>query len=188
MDYQPVFDYIESHYVEMVKQAKKKLHFKHCEDGSAHIELVNSVLTPILIKVKEQPMFCEKVSGLLKDDKLFLYLIKSIDSNAKFPSAPFLRNKFKFNNHRELNDTIQIAEEEDFFEQIEMEDKLNSMLNKETFDEFFGKYSFLYLEIILQYAKPNSTYKSIADYYGISKSSVAAAIINVKARLKQELT
>lgn len=186
-NYQPVFDYIEQHYAEMVKQAKKKLHFKYCEDPSAHIELVNSVLTPILIKVKEQKLFCEKATRLLNENKLFLYLIKSIDSNAKFPSAPYLRNKFKLNKNKELTDAIQLIDEEDIFDQIDLEDKLVSLLNKEHFDEYFGKYSYLYLEIILQYAKPGSTYKSIAEYYHISKSSVAAAIINVKARLKLEL-
>jgi hypothetical protein len=187
-DYQPVFDYIESHYPEMVRQAKKKLHFKYCEDTSAHIELVNSVLTPVLIKVKEQKLFCEKANRLLQDGKLFLYLIKAIDSNAKFPSSPFLRSKLKLYRNKELTDNIQIADEEDIFEQIDLEDKLVALLTKEHFDRFFGKYSFLYLEIIKQYSKPGTTYKSIATYYGISKSSVANAIINVKARLKQELT
>ena len=188
MDHRPVFDYIELHYPEMVKQARKKLHFKHWEDSSAPVELVNSVLAPILIKTKENEPFCEKLTKLVEEDKLFLYLIKSIDSNSKFSSAPFLRNKFKFNKHRELTDAVQLPEEESIEEQIEMEEKLASMLNKDTFDALFGKYSYTYLEITLQYAKPGSTYKSIADYYGISKSSVAAALINVKARLKQELS
>ena len=187
MDHQPVFDYIELHYPEMVKQARKKLHFKHWEDSSAPVELVNSVLAPILIKIKEQEAFRKKAIRLVEEDKLFLYLIKAIDSNSKFPSSPFLRNKLKIYKHKEITDDIQLSEEEVQEEQLELEDKLNSLLNKDNFDRLFGKYSCLYLEITLQYAKPGSTYKSIADYYGISKSSVAAAIINVKTKLKTEL-
>lgn len=185
---QTIFDSVALWYPEMIRQAKKKLHFRYCEDSSAHIELVDTVIAPLLNRIRVDQQFAIKMSGLLNDGKLFNYIMKAIDSNAKFPSSPFLRSKLKLHRNRELNDTHQpIDDSEEVADQIELEERLVALLTKERFDEFFGRYSYLYLEIILQYSKPGATYKSIANYYGISKSSVAAAVINVKARLKKEL-
>lgn len=186
---QVIFDQISLWYPEMIRQAKIKLNFRYCEDDSAHIELVDSVLAPFLTKVKSDPVFLKKMTSLMSENKLFLYLIKAIDSNAKFPSSPYLRSKIKLRRFKRIEDELNLSSEaEDISDQIEIENKLDELLTDSAFDDMFGrKMGFFYLELIRAYSKPHSTYKSIAEYYGISKSAVAAAIMVIKARLKEEL-
>lgn len=181
-----IYNFISLNNKEFIRQSKLKLDWKWCEDKSSHIELVQTVLISFLEKINKDEIFLTKMYELLKQDRLFLYIIKSIDSNAKYPSAPYISAKRKMRKTKQLDINLPIILEE--LEEHSHLDKLINLLNIEEFTRMFGKSGFFYLNVFKKYSQPNETYKSVADYYKLSKSSITAAITTTKKKLLEELT
>ena len=181
-----ILDNIASNYKTFVTQATLKINRQIANDSSDPQELVSDVIFTIIIKLNDTNNV-NRYYNMLSDNKLFAYIAKGIDTNAKRPRSPFLRkklllkNRIVYNDHIDLEDT---PEEENTDREI-LKNKIQNCLTPPTALKIFGSSWKYYTKLLKEYSQPNITYKYLSDKYNIPLSSITYDILTAKKLIKK---
>lgn len=99
---------IAENYNEYLKQTEIKLRYAKLNPFLSR-ELISDVIFSLIERCSD-PKVENKFYKLTLNNKLFNYVIKSIDINCKHSTAPFLRNKIKEDNRITINESIFTSE------------------------------------------------------------------------------
>jgi hypothetical protein len=175
---------------EFLKQAKYKL-FKQYTivNSDSYKELVSDILYSIISKLNTNDNINRFYNMAIKNT-LKLFIFKAIDSNSRFFTAPFLRNKIKEYNritytdkYHDIIDNVNDNNEEDEIKTDLVLNMLEPINAKRIFGEQWEYYTIIFKEYIFE----KTSYKKLSIKYNIPISNLYFHIRWIKEKIREEL-
>jgi len=175
---------------EFLKQAKYKL-FKQYTivNSDSYKELVSDILYSIINKLNTNDNINRFYNMAIKNT-LKLFIFKAIDSNSRFFTAPFLRNKIKEYNritytdkYHDIIDNVNDNNEEDEIKTDLVLNMLEPINAKRIFGEQWEYYTIIFKEYIFE----KTSYKKLSSKYNIPISNLYFHIRWIKEKIREEL-
>jgi hypothetical protein len=149
-------------------------------------ELLSDILFNFLEKL-ENPQFLERIYLAYQNGKLISFIGKTIDNQARYTKGPFLQKQIKKFCETELKEIYYyIADDDEPDESQDTSDEFLAseilvMVNQIEKNKLLGEYTFYYVKLFRDYiSDTKTTYKDLADKYGISFSTVVRDLIYFK--------
>jgi len=159
-----------------------KIDRRYATEHLDYLELVSDVIYSIISKL-DNDTYVNKYYEMLQNNGLFLYIVKAINTNAKFKRAPFLQKKLKQKNRISYIDNVCLNENDKAYTDQEEEvlDEVISCLTPENAKQLFGKQWKYYSTIFHEYYfNTKTTYQSLSEKYRIPKSSISRDLVQAK--------
>lgn len=173
---------IAKHNKTFISQAKWKLNKRIANGPTDHIELVSDVIFSIIKKL-DDPASVDRFYVMAINNKLYVYILKGIDSNCKFLNAPYLRHKIKLMNRIPLRDDHLYEDDEDE-ELMERAAYIKSLLEPHNAKLIFGDEWKLFITLLTDYIEnPHFTYKDLSTKYNIPLGSISWTMKVLKTKL-----
>jgi hypothetical protein len=164
---------ISLHFQEFLKQAKYKLQKqkKICDDSS-YRELVSDIVFSLTIKL-DNITHINFYYQMVLNNKLYLYILKGIDTNTRYPRSPFLYKRIKEMNRIQHNDNYFHKDTDEFCFSNKEErilDEIYLMLTPERAPHIFGIEWKYYIALIEFYITNPKSYSKIEKIDNIKSS------------------
>jgi len=191
---QEIFNDIALHNQEFIRQATIKIDKRYAPNPLDPLELVSDVIYSIAIKLNNKENI-NRYYKMVKEDMLFNYICKAIDTNCKFKNAPFLRNKLILLNRTNINDkTFSVdedyddEEQEQISEQEALIDRVYFLMEPSEARRLLGRHWKYYTTIFREYIQdPKTSYTTLANKYNIPRPTLAKNILTIKNAIKNEI-
>jgi hypothetical protein len=179
-----IFNELEKYNSEFLRQSKMKINRQFCRETSDHIELVSDVLFSVIRKFDNKKDL-NKFYVMAKNEKLHLYILKGINTNAKSLNAPFIKNKLLLLNRIQVTENLQyIDDDQPDEERAELVDYLKTLLTPKEAKKIFGDQWELFTKLLKEYTEtPSCTYRDLALKYGIPEGSMAWTFTLMKKKI-----
>ena len=201
---QEIFKDIALHNKEFIRQASIKIDKRYAPNPLDPLELVSDVIYSIAIKLDNKENI-NRYYKMVKEDMLFNYICKAIDTNCKFKNAPFLRNKLRIinripivgDNAQRTQSNVRNWNLENYNNEIEDEqiekqealiDDIYLLMEPSAARELLGKHWKYYVTIFREYIQDSKTsYTTLSQKYNIPRPTLAKNILTIKNAIRNEI-